>query len=92
MRYDKFMQNAGQSNKVVLGILIFLVVSLAGLSGWAIWQYLEERDTVEQQIDIAVEEALSEQREQLEEEFEDELEDGFGEDEFEEAFEEEFGG
>ena len=77
MRYHKLMQNSGQNNKVILGILIFLVVGLAGLSGWAIWQYIEERDTVEQQIEVAVDEALGEQREELEEEFEQELRNPF---------------
>lgn len=66
------MQDTDRRPTIVIGVLIFLLIAAIAVAGWAIWQYMQERDTVDAQIEAAVEEALAEQQEELEAEFEEE--------------------
>lgn len=74
MRYHVSMivDQKGNTSTVIVGTLSFLIVALLGLSGWALYQYNQERTTVQQQIDQAVEEARESQRVEDEERFEEE--------------------
>lgn len=62
----------GDTAKIVIFTLAFLSATLAGLSGWALYRYDEERTTVEDQISEAVSQAKQQQRLEDEERFEEE--------------------
>ncbi len=60
------------NNAVLIFILGFLVVALAALAGWSLFKYHQERTTVQEQIDAAVQEAKQEQKKTDEARFEEE--------------------
>lgn len=66
------MQDNHKGSSVLTGVLVFLVVVLAGLSGWAVYAYIQERNTVQEQIQAAETAAREDQQAQAEEQFEEE--------------------
>jgi hypothetical protein len=65
------MQESSNKN-LIMFILGAAVVVLAVVAGWASWQYYQERITVQEQIDAAVQEAKQEQKRKDEARFEEE--------------------
>jgi hypothetical protein len=63
---------AGTKKNVIIGVLVFLVVVLGSLSGWALHKYQQERTGVQQRIDEEVQKARQEQRRADEARFEQE--------------------
>jgi len=62
----------GNVTTIAIGVLAFLVIVLGGLSTWALISYNQERQTVNQQVSDAVQEAREQQRAEDEKRFEEE--------------------
>lgn len=71
MRYDVVMQESSNS-KIIIFIVGFIALVFGGLAIWALLQYNKERNTVQEQVDAAVEEAREDQQEKAEAKFEEE--------------------
>ncbi len=61
------------TSTIVISVLVFTTVAFLGLSAWAIYNYHQERSSVDEQIDEAVAEARADQTAIEEERFEEEL-------------------
>ncbi|MEX0934605.1 MAG: hypothetical protein WDZ42_02275 [Candidatus Saccharimonadales bacterium] len=66
-------EKSHNTSTIVIGVLIFTTVAFLGLSIWAIYNYHQERTTVNEQIDEAVAEARADQTEIEKAQFEEEL-------------------
>lgn len=60
------------NNAVLIFILGFLVIALGALAGWGLFKYHQERTTVQEQVDAAVQEAKQEQKKADEARFKEE--------------------
>lgn len=65
------MQERSRSGAIII-ILGLLVVVLGGLAGWSLYSYQQEKTTVQEQIDAAVQQAKQEQKQADEARFEKE--------------------
>lgn len=63
---------SGDTTTIIIATLSFLAITLAGLSGWAYYEYHQARETVDTQIEEAVSEAREQQRQEDEARFEEE--------------------
>lgn len=71
MRYDVTMQESN-TGKIIIFIVGFLALAFGGLAIWALLQYNQERNTVQEQVNAAVDEAREDQQEKAEAQFKEE--------------------
>lgn len=62
----------GNTTTITIGVLAFLVIVVGSFSFWAFTNYTKQRDTVNQQVSAAVQEARKQQRTDDEKRFEEE--------------------
>ncbi|MEX0668382.1 MAG: hypothetical protein WD061_01410 [Candidatus Saccharimonadales bacterium] len=67
------LEESHNTSAIVIGVLTFTTVAFLGLSIWAIYNYHQERTTINEQIDEAVAEARADQTEIERAQFEEEL-------------------
>lgn len=72
-----YMQESGSHSTILVATLVFLLIAVGGVAGWALYAYQQERTTVQEQIEVAVEEARQQQEQELRAEFQEERDNPF---------------